>query len=384
MSGPRWILRARCRSPRASGRPRSCAARRSSRTSSTRRSSQWVAKRENAVRRWIAAGKLKPIEPKVLFYMIWATTQQYANAAHEMATLNGGQPLDDAAFERAKRQVIETILGGVAARPARADDEGRAPVRSSRAAKEFQRPECPKAQHFINLVHRIYVIFCLMFRPRVAAAARRLRRFSSARPLRPALPAMLSLALCAPPISISSSCPALAASRRRLAEPVAGETLDRPLRPSGRPRRQAARGLDRGGRRGRPRGGGPPSWSGMGPARRRSLRLRRRSGPPTSAAPFWSPRRTSKASDGLRATAGASPARACPGRASRSPAATILEGSYDAIVALARDWGAELIDAGEAGGLDAASGHGPWPEGLMRLAAFIKGIGAGAGALNGG
>ncbi len=76
---------------------------------------EWVASRERVVRRWVAAGKLRPIEPKVLFYMIWATTQQYANAAHEMATLNGGKPLDDAAFERAKRQVIETILGGVTA-----------------------------------------------------------------------------------------------------------------------------------------------------------------------------------------------------------------------------------------------------------------------------
>jgi TetR/AcrR family transcriptional regulator len=57
---------------------------------------------------------LKPIEPKVLFYMIWATTQQYANAAHEMATLNGGRPLDDDAFERAKRQVIDMIVSGVA------------------------------------------------------------------------------------------------------------------------------------------------------------------------------------------------------------------------------------------------------------------------------
>jgi len=75
----------------------------------------WVVAREKAVRRWIIAGKLKLIEPKVLFYMIWATTQQYANAAHEMATLNGGAPLDDAAFERAKRQVIDTILGGVIA-----------------------------------------------------------------------------------------------------------------------------------------------------------------------------------------------------------------------------------------------------------------------------
>ena len=75
----------------------------------------WVASREKAVRRWIAAGKLKPIDARVLFYMIWATTQQYANAAHEMATLNGGRPLDEAAFERAKRQVIDTIVSGVAA-----------------------------------------------------------------------------------------------------------------------------------------------------------------------------------------------------------------------------------------------------------------------------
>jgi TetR/AcrR family transcriptional regulator len=67
------------------------------------------------VKRWIAEGKLKPIEPRTLFYMIWATTQHYANAAHEIATLEKG-PLSDEAFERAKRQVVETILGGVVAR----------------------------------------------------------------------------------------------------------------------------------------------------------------------------------------------------------------------------------------------------------------------------
>jgi TetR/AcrR family transcriptional regulator len=48
--------------------------------------------------------------------MIWATTQHYANAAHEIASLENGRPLDDDAFERAKRQVVETILSGVAAR----------------------------------------------------------------------------------------------------------------------------------------------------------------------------------------------------------------------------------------------------------------------------
>ncbi len=43
------------------------------------------------------------------------------------------------------------------------------------------------------------------------------------------------------------------------------------------------------------------------------------------------------------------------------------DGAFEAVAALALDWGAELIDA--------ASGHGPWPEGLMRLAEFLKTIG---------
>jgi len=77
---------------------------------------QWVRSRERVIGRWIMQGKLKPMEPKFLFYMIWATTQHYANAAHEIASLEQGRPLDDEAFERAKRQVIEMILSGVAAR----------------------------------------------------------------------------------------------------------------------------------------------------------------------------------------------------------------------------------------------------------------------------
>ena len=76
--------------------------------------SEWVRARSDVVRRWIAEGKLKPIEPKFLFDMIWATTQHYANAAHEVATLEGGAALSDEAFERAKRQAAETVLFGVA------------------------------------------------------------------------------------------------------------------------------------------------------------------------------------------------------------------------------------------------------------------------------
>jgi len=40
--------------------------------------------------------------------------------------------------------------------------------------------------------------------------------------------------------------------------------------------------------------------------------------------------------------------------------------------ALARALGAELIDAGFSGHINSESGHGPWPEGLMRFAGFLK------------
>ena len=39
---------------------------------------------------------------------------------------------------------------------------------------------------------------------------------------------------------------------------------------------------------------------------------------------------------------------------------------------LAALWGATFVDAGEAGHINVASGHGPWPEGLMRFGVFLK------------
>jgi serine hydrolase len=40
--------------------------------------------------------------------------------------------------------------------------------------------------------------------------------------------------------------------------------------------------------------------------------------------------------------------------------------------ALARTLGAEFIDAGFSGHINSESGHGPWPEGLMVFAGFLK------------
>lgn len=45
---------------------------------------------------------------------------------------------------------------------------------------------------------------------------------------------------------------------------------------------------------------------------------------------------------------------------------------YAEIEELARAWHAEIADAGASGHINAESGHGPWPEGLMRFAGFLK------------
>ncbi len=46
--------------------------------------------------------------------------------------------------------------------------------------------------------------------------------------------------------------------------------------------------------------------------------------------------------------------------------------AYDKAEDIAYAWGAAIVDAGEAGHLNTESGFGPWPEGLMRFAGFLK------------
>lgn len=63
----------------------------------------------------------------------------------------------------------------------------------------------------------------------------------------------------------------------------------------------------------------------------------------------------------------------------RLPFSTILVASADDPYGdasfsrtLAKDLGAEFVDAGAAGHINVDSGHGPWPEGSMRFAAFVS------------
>ena len=46
--------------------------------------------------------------------------------------------------------------------------------------------------------------------------------------------------------------------------------------------------------------------------------------------------------------------------------------AYECAEDVAYAWGSALVDAGDAGHLNTESGHGPWPEGLMRFAGFLR------------
>ncbi len=76
---------------------------------------EWTEGRAKVIRRWIADGKMKPVDPNYLMYMVWATTQHYADFGHQIVTLNGGEPFDDEQWEAAKTTVKSIILAGIGA-----------------------------------------------------------------------------------------------------------------------------------------------------------------------------------------------------------------------------------------------------------------------------
>lgn len=75
----------------------------------------WTTGRAALIQRWIDEGKMAPVNPGHLLYMLWATTQHYADFGHQIETLNGGKPLSDRQWRAAKDSVKAMILRGIGA-----------------------------------------------------------------------------------------------------------------------------------------------------------------------------------------------------------------------------------------------------------------------------
>ena len=73
----------------------------------------WTDGRIESIQAWIAAGKIRSVEPRWVMYMIWATTQHYADFGHQIETLNADAPLSEAQWEAASETVFEVLWNGL-------------------------------------------------------------------------------------------------------------------------------------------------------------------------------------------------------------------------------------------------------------------------------
>lgn len=74
---------------------------------------EWTDSRIEVINGWIETGLMDPIEPRHLLYMIWATTQHYADFGHQVETLNGSKQLTDDQWLEVKRNVKRIVLKGI-------------------------------------------------------------------------------------------------------------------------------------------------------------------------------------------------------------------------------------------------------------------------------
>jgi TetR/AcrR family transcriptional regulator len=85
------------------------------------------------IREWARSGRIVNIDPYHLLFMIWATTQHYADFSTQIKIFTG-RTLDDPRFaKKARESVLELFLNGL--RPRKEDKEDDKEVRGRRAAK---------------------------------------------------------------------------------------------------------------------------------------------------------------------------------------------------------------------------------------------------------
>ena len=78
---------------------------------------KWVDTCVNTINTWVELKKIVNVgDAHTLLYMIWATTQHYADFEYQVMILNNGNKLTDAEFEEKKQQVTDLVLRSVGLR----------------------------------------------------------------------------------------------------------------------------------------------------------------------------------------------------------------------------------------------------------------------------
>jgi len=73
----------------------------------------WVKQRTLVIREWIREGKINDIDPEALLFMIWSSTQHYADFERQIIILNNGKALSDSSYRQRTNQLVELVLASV-------------------------------------------------------------------------------------------------------------------------------------------------------------------------------------------------------------------------------------------------------------------------------
>ncbi|MFI8622528.1 TetR/AcrR family transcriptional regulator [Marinomonas sp. NPDC078689] len=73
----------------------------------------WLASRVEVIQGWIDAGKMRSIDPTSLIFMIWATTQHYADFEAQILALTNKEALVEEDLKRIGDTVSSIVLTGV-------------------------------------------------------------------------------------------------------------------------------------------------------------------------------------------------------------------------------------------------------------------------------
>ncbi len=76
----------------------------------------WMDSRIVVINGWVAQGLLAPVDPQALLFMIWATTQHYADFEAQIKVLAGPRKLSQQAFAETTEQVVDMIIRACGAR----------------------------------------------------------------------------------------------------------------------------------------------------------------------------------------------------------------------------------------------------------------------------
>ncbi|NTX30725.1 TetR family transcriptional regulator C-terminal domain-containing protein [Burkholderia pyrrocinia] len=75
----------------------------------------WFDTRVKVIDGWIARGLLAPIDAHALMYLIWATTQHYADFDAQIRALSGKRAFTRKAFDEKTEQVVQLVIRACAA-----------------------------------------------------------------------------------------------------------------------------------------------------------------------------------------------------------------------------------------------------------------------------